>query len=50
MKGKMEELIMVKRDLKKWEHWDLNPDLRVSSRFIVPVNHHESDDPVLIKT
>ncbi len=24
----------------KWEHWDLNPDLRVSSRFIVPVNHH----------
>ncbi len=29
----------------KWEHWDLNPDLRVSSRFLVPVTHHESDDP-----
>ena len=25
----------------KWEHWDLNPDLRVSSRFIVPVTHHQ---------
>ena len=24
----------------KWEHWDLNPDLRVSSWFIVPVTHH----------
>ena len=24
MKGKMEELIVVKRDLKKWEHWDLD--------------------------
>ncbi|EQB67526.1 MAG: phage integrase family protein [Thermoplasmatales archaeon E-plasma] len=31
----------------KWEHWDLNPDLRVSSRFLVPVTHHESDDPLL---
>jgi len=26
---------------KRWEHWDLNPDLRVSSWFIVPVTHHE---------
>jgi len=25
----------------KWAHWDLNPDLRVSSRFIVPVTHHK---------
>ncbi len=24
MKGKMEELIVVKRDLKKWEHWEQN--------------------------
>ena len=24
----------------KWEHWDSNPDLRVSSWFIVPVTHH----------
>ena len=25
----------------KWEHWDSNPDLRVSSWFIVPVTHHK---------
>ena len=32
----------------EWEHWDLNPDRRVSSQVIAPVNHHYSDDPLLI--
>jgi site-specific recombinase XerD len=26
---------------KRWEHWDLNPDLRVSLRVIAPVNHQD---------
>ena len=32
----------------KWEHWDLNPDRRVSSKVIAPVIHHYSDDPLVI--
>ena len=34
--------------LHGWEHWDLNPDRRVSSWVIAPVIHHLSDDPSLI--